>query len=87
MPFFECELRSGSEGSIDLRLLAALRGRLGHRRGRRDRRHGGLGGLAKGRVLEREEDEDGGVRLAVSLSAQALGQFEQLFPQAEVRAR
>lgn len=40
-----------------------------------------------GRVLEREEGEDGGVRLAVSLSAQALGQFEQLFPEAEVGAR
>jgi len=38
-----------------------------------------------GRVLEREEGEDGGVRLAVSLSAQALGQFEQLFPNAQVR--
>jgi GTP-binding protein HflX len=40
-----------------------------------------------GRVLEREEADDGGVRLAVSLSAQALGQFEQLFPNAEGRAR
>lgn len=40
-----------------------------------------------GRVLERETFEDGAVRLAVSLSAQALGQFEQLFPHAEVRAR
>jgi len=39
-----------------------------------------------GRVLERNEGKDGSVRLAVSLSAQALGQFEQLFPQAEVRA-
>jgi GTP-binding protein HflX len=38
-----------------------------------------------GRVLEREHFEDGGERLAVSLSAQALGQFEQLFPQAEVK--
>ncbi len=38
-----------------------------------------------GRVLEREAFEDGGERLAVSLSAQALGQFEQLFPNAEVR--
>lgn len=40
-----------------------------------------------GRVLERETFEDGAVRLAVSLSAQALGQFEQLFPAAEVRAK
>jgi GTPase len=38
-----------------------------------------------GRVLERNEGKDGSVRLAVSLSPQALGQFEQLFPQAEVR--
>ena len=38
-----------------------------------------------GRVLEREHFADGGERLAVSLSAQALGQFEQLFPNAEVR--
>ena len=39
-----------------------------------------------GRVLERETGEDGGVRLEVSLSAQALGQFEQMFPDAQVRA-
>ena len=39
-----------------------------------------------GRVLERETGDDGAVRLEVSLSAQALGQFEQLFPDAEVRA-
>jgi GTP-binding protein HflX len=38
-----------------------------------------------GRVLEREHCADGGERLEVSLSAQALGQFEQLFPNAEVR--
>jgi GTP-binding protein HflX len=37
-----------------------------------------------GRVLARETGEDGAVRLAVSLSPQALGQFEQLFPQAQV---
>jgi len=35
-----------------------------------------------GRVIGREADEDGGVRLAVRLSPQALGQFEQLFPSA-----
>ena len=39
-----------------------------------------------GRVLERNEGKDGSVRLAVSLTPQALGQFEQLFPQAEIRA-
>lgn len=38
-----------------------------------------------GRVIERETAEDGSVTMAVSLTAQALGQFEQLFPQAEVR--
>ncbi|MFN3522911.1 MAG: GTPase HflX [Phenylobacterium sp.] len=38
-----------------------------------------------GRVIEREPEEDGGVRLAVRLTPQALGQFEQLFPAAELR--
>jgi GTP-binding protein HflX len=38
-----------------------------------------------GRVVERVEGKDGSTRLAVSLSAQALGQFEQLFPHAEIR--
>ncbi len=38
-----------------------------------------------GRVLERNDGKDGSVRLAVSLSPQALGQFEQQFPGAEVR--
>jgi GTP-binding protein HflX len=38
-----------------------------------------------GRVIERNEGKDGSVRLAVSLTAQAMGQFEQLFPQAEIR--
>ncbi len=40
-----------------------------------------------GRVIEREEKEDGGTQLSVSLTAQALGQFEQLFPQAVINAR
>jgi GTP-binding protein HflX len=40
-----------------------------------------------GRVIEREEGKDGGVRLSVSLTPQALGQFEHLFPQAEVSTR
>jgi len=39
-----------------------------------------------GRVMERNDGKDGSVRLAVSLTAQALGQFEQLYPQAHVRA-
>jgi GTP-binding protein HflX len=39
-----------------------------------------------GRVLERSDGKDGSVRLAVSLSPQALGQFEQQFPGAEVRS-
>ncbi|MCR5880421.1 GTPase HflX [Phenylobacterium sp. J367] len=38
-----------------------------------------------GRVIERNEGKDGSVRLAVSLTPQALGQFEQLFPSAEIR--
>jgi GTP-binding protein HflX len=38
-----------------------------------------------GRVIERDEGKDGSVRLAVSLTPQALGQFEQLFPHAQVR--
>lgn len=40
-----------------------------------------------GRVLERDTDEAGGVRLSVSLTAQALGQFERLFPQAGIQPR
>ena len=39
-----------------------------------------------GRVLNRNDGKDGSVRLAVSLSPQALGQFEQLFPTTEIRA-
>ncbi|MBA4792651.1 MAG: GTPase HflX [Phenylobacterium sp.] len=35
-----------------------------------------------GRVVERETGDDGAVRMAVRLSPKALGQFEQLFPQA-----
>jgi len=38
-----------------------------------------------GRVIERSEGKDGSTRLAVSLTPQALGQFEQLFPLAEIR--
>jgi GTP-binding protein HflX len=38
-----------------------------------------------GRVIERHDGKDGSVRLAVSLTPQALGQFEQQFPGAEVR--
>jgi GTPase len=40
-----------------------------------------------GRVVERIEGKDGSVRLAVSLSPQALGQFEQQFPGAQVVGR
>jgi GTPase len=39
-----------------------------------------------GRVMARASDEDGGERLTVRLSEQALGQFEQLFPGAQVQA-
>ncbi len=37
-----------------------------------------------GRVMDRVDDEEGGARIAVRLNAQALGQFEQLFPKAEL---
>jgi GTP-binding protein HflX len=40
-----------------------------------------------GRVLERVDGKDGSTRLAVSLTPQAMGQFEQMFPGAEVRGR
>ena len=39
-----------------------------------------------GRVIERAVEDDGGTRLEVRLSDQALGQFERLFPQAQLRA-
>ena len=39
-----------------------------------------------GRVMDRVDDEDGSVRIAVRLGAQALGQFEQQFPKAELTA-
>ncbi|MDX9996830.1 MAG: GTPase HflX [Phenylobacterium sp.] len=38
-----------------------------------------------GRVLERETEPDGATRVAVRLSSKALGQFERLFPQTELR--
>ena len=38
-----------------------------------------------GRVLERDTEEDGAARLSVSLTAQALGQFERLFPQSRIQ--
>ena len=38
-----------------------------------------------GRVIGRHDAEDGAVWLSVSLTAQALGQFEQLFPASEIR--
>ncbi|MBP6876691.1 MAG: GTPase HflX [Phenylobacterium sp.] len=39
-----------------------------------------------GRVMDRVDEEDGSVRIAVRLGAQALGQFEQQFPKAELTA-
>ena len=38
-----------------------------------------------GRVTKRTAEEDGAVMLSVRLSPQALGQFEQMFPEAELR--
>jgi GTP-binding protein HflX len=38
-----------------------------------------------GRVLEREVEADGATRVAVRLSSAALGQFERLFPAAQLR--
>jgi GTP-binding protein HflX len=40
---------------------------------------------AHGRVVQRDDENDGGVRLAVRLDAQALGRFERLFPDASLR--
>jgi len=40
-----------------------------------------------GRVIERNDGKDGSVRLSVSLTAQAMGQFEQLFPHAMIDGR
>lgn len=37
-----------------------------------------------GRVMDRIEDDEGGVRLAVKLPPQALGQFEQQFPKVQM---
>jgi GTP-binding protein HflX len=38
-----------------------------------------------GRVLEREDDDEGVVQLSVRLDEQALGRFERLFPEAQLR--
>jgi GTP-binding protein HflX len=38
-----------------------------------------------GRVMEREDDEAGGVRVSVRLDGQALGRFERLFPDARLK--
>ncbi len=38
-----------------------------------------------GRVMEREEGDDGMVQLSVRLDEQALGRFERLFPEALLR--
>ena len=39
------------------------------------------------RAYYRVDGKDGSTRLAVSLTPQALGQFEQMFPTSEVRGR
>ncbi len=39
-----------------------------------------------GRVVAREDEPDGGARLAVRLDEQALGRFERLFPEARLKA-
>jgi GTP-binding protein HflX len=38
-----------------------------------------------GRVTHRTAEPDGAVMLSVRLSEKALGQFEQMFPEAELR--
>jgi GTP-binding protein HflX len=38
-----------------------------------------------GRVVERQDQQDGAVRVAVRLDSQALGRFERLFPDAQLR--
>ena len=38
-----------------------------------------------GRVTEREDQQDGAVRVAVRLDEQALGRFERLFPDTRLR--
>jgi GTP-binding protein HflX len=38
-----------------------------------------------GRVTQRTAEADGAVTLSVRLSPKALGQFEQMFPEAELR--
>jgi len=39
-----------------------------------------------GRIVTREDGEEGAVRLRVKLDSQALGRFERLFPEATMRA-
>ena len=39
-----------------------------------------------GRIISRRDTESGEISLAVSLTEQALGQFEQTFPRLELRA-
>jgi GTP-binding protein HflX len=39
-----------------------------------------------GRVMDRVDQDDGGARLAVRLDDQALGRFERLFPEAQLKA-
>ncbi|MDP8916270.1 MAG: GTPase HflX [Pseudomonadota bacterium] len=40
---------------------------------------------AHGRVVRRADEQDGGVRVAVRLNDQALGRFERLFPETQLR--
>jgi GTP-binding protein HflX len=40
---------------------------------------------AHGRVVRRDDEQDGGVRVAVRLDDQALGRFERLFPETQLR--
>ena len=39
-----------------------------------------------GRVVQRDDADDGATRLAVRLDEQALGRFERLFPDARLQA-
>jgi GTP-binding protein HflX len=40
---------------------------------------------AHGRVVDRQDEQDGGVRVAVRLDEQALGRFERMFPDTRLR--
>jgi len=85
-------LVSATTGEGCAELLAAVASLVDEAPPVRVRTHAGDGAAVawlyrNGRVLEREAETDGGLRLDVSLTPQALGQFEQLFPGAEVTGR